>query len=104
MIRVNISSQKKGMSPKDEWQGMGVIDTTYHTTMKEAKDYLKAKYGKHKREPIYLDTKSRGTIQNGWCFSFRDWEFTSQGGRYYYIQQDWAAFDRVEAIDVTKEK
>jgi|ERR1044071_5005305 hypothetical protein len=97
MIQMHVSMTARTPHPSSEW-------TIYHEYSKQfpdmasARDYLSDEYYYcKKRKPIYQDTKSRGTVQCGWCYCFK----TREEGKVHY-EQHWVSFHDVSArvIDV----
>ena len=62
-------------------------------TEKEALDYLKENYQKHKKEKMFIDDKEGNAKQVGWIYSFKnkDWSHNSE----WWFQQDWVELRKV---------
>lgn len=86
-IRLEITRTAKGYRPTARWHRYD-FESRNFDTFAEAQTFLKERYGKAKRSPIYVDTKDGGAKQVGYVYGFRD----SDGAGYKYIAQDWIAF------------
>lgn len=88
MIWLKITRTGKGYSPKDEWQRFD-SENKYFRSLKEAKDYLKERYGNCKRVKMYCDPYNKHI---GYIYSFR-----ADDGRKF-IEQDWVEFREFQTI------
>lgn len=97
MLHVHLSYTARTPHPASAW-------TLYHeqtlrfNDMAAVKDFLRRQYLYcKKRVPCYQDTKSRGTIQTGWIYCYKDREDCKT-----YYRQDWVSVGNVEyaAVDV----
>lgn len=86
-------------------------NTARFDTVEDALAHIRAVYPNVKgRQPIYIDTKSRGTIQCGWIYSRREeqQDRSRANGRSTVYCRDWVSLMRVtsetdrtaESIDV----
>lgn len=96
MYSIKITSTAKGYAPKDEWSTFDV-SRHFFDTLDEAREFVRDRYAGKRGRPIYMDTKSRGTIQCGYIFSSReeDQDRSAADGVYRYMRQDWVSFERV---------
>lgn len=97
MIQVCITYTGKGYSPKDQWRTIN-HDIESFATIEEAKTFLKKRYGKCKRVPMYRDTKD-GTKQTGWVYCYRnaDWSHTPVEK---WLSQDWCELRECKTLNV----
>lgn len=100
-ILVEISQTARHMGRNQEWFRYGNATHRFDNAS-DALAWIAANYPNAKsRKPIYVDTKSRGTIQTGWIYSGRD------DGNY---TQDWVSLSEVlsetertaQSVDVSK--
>lgn len=98
-VQLYIISTGKGYAPKSEWQGMNDETKTF-ANIKEAQAYLKERYGKAKRAPMYVDVNGKSK-QIGWVIGFRnaDW---SHHPVDKWIQRDWVEVRCVGLMAVGK--
>ena len=96
MYSVKITCTAKGYSPKDEWR---TFDHSRHffDTLDEAREFVRDRYGNKRGAPIYMDTKSRGTVRCGTVYGSRemDGDRSARDGWYRYMRRDWVSFERV---------
>jgi len=98
MIQLKITMTGKGFSPKDKWS---VFDgqTKEFNNMIDAKKWLKEKYGKSKRSPIFVDTVLGKTKQVGYVYGFRNADM-SHVPVEKWLQQDWVHFYLVNDLEI----
>lgn len=98
MIQLNITMTGKGYAKGSRWQQMHHERLDF-SDMAEARKYLRDRYGKCKRVPMYADKKSGETIKIGYVYGFRN----SDVSHYpvdKWIQQDWVEFLEVKSIQL----
>lgn len=70
-LLLEITKTKRFFGRNQEWFKYDVKHERFDT-IKDARAWMRETYGNGKRQPIYVDTKSRGTFQTGWIFSSKD--------------------------------
>lgn len=97
MIELHITATMKSYSPRAQWQRYE-SETHRFAGMKAARDYLRTRYGKAKRTPMYRDMTT-GTKQTGYVIGFRaaDW---SHYPVVKWLQQDWIEFRESTPVEV----
>lgn len=85
-ILVEVTQTARAMGRNQEWCRYNNA-THRFTNEDDALNWIDANYSnKRGRKPIFVDTKSRGTIQSGWIYSGKD------NGNY---TQDWVTLSEV---------
>lgn len=89
MVRLEITKTGKSYSPRSHWT---VYDKEAHDfeTLADAKAWVRENIPKGKRSPIYVDTKSRGTIKTGYVIGFRVNDFRDR-----HLEQWWLSFAEI---------
>lgn len=106
MIELHISYTLRSPHPSSEWT-MVHEESKQFADMAEAKKFLKYRYGHgKKRVPVYVDTKSRGTIQCGWIYCYKGERDISHGDMRTIYQRDWVHVYEVEyrSVNVSKKE
>lgn len=87
----------KGIREKADYSVFNNERETF-LTLEEAKNHLKEKYGKTRRQKMYRDTKEGKSYQSGWIYSFRnkDWSHDSEE----WLQKDWVEIREIESNNI----
>lgn len=94
-IIVQIDKTSRPAGRGGQWARYG-SELAHFNTVREALAWIKGQYDGRtrpvgpRRVPVYVDTKSRGTIQTGWIYSGKEGD--SDGTTYL---QDWVSLNRV---------
>lgn len=94
MIRIVITKTWKSYSPRAEWESYD-RESHFFDTIAEAKTWIRENVPTGKRHAVYQDTKSRGTIRNGWIVGFRVNDYDHYGKKVKHLEQWWIVFERV---------
>lgn len=88
--------------------------THHFDSIAEARAWIKEQYPQKPVSAVYVDTKSRGTVQTGWIFGRKERGCTQSDWRTVYYLRDWVSIARVtkearegkqgecESVDVRK--
>lgn len=96
-IKVMIDMQYKPLGPKKEWIRYETENHIFNT-VKDAKKFIKDKYGKSKKVKMYRDSKlEKKPAHIGWIYSFKNWTY-EDGKKFHFTEQHW-----VKITDVTEE-
>jgi hypothetical protein len=96
-IQLHITPTGKGYHPDSDWQHLSERPEIVEVEdVKAAQAYIRDRYGKAKRQPMYRDTAS-GTVKCGYVVGFRnaDW---SHSPVEHWLQQDWIELREVQPI------
>lgn len=106
MVVVHISYTQRTPHPSSAWTRVHETHRTF-PDLDTAKAAIKDQYWHvKKRLPVYLDTKSRGTIQTGYIYCYKDTYEDRHTPKHTIYNQDWVTYTQVDgyAIDVTKKE
>lgn len=95
MIQLKITMTGKNKS-RDEYSMIDVERENF-SDLPAAKKYLKDRYGKCIRKPIYRDT-IKGAAKCGYVFCFRNADL-SHSPVERWLQQDWVEFLQVTPLE-----
>ncbi len=85
-ILMQVTMTGKGCHPDDKWAMYHYYEKRFDV-MQDARNYLKDEYYYCKtRKPMYVDTRSRGTIQCGWIYCMK----VKEEGKTHY-EQHWVS-------------
>lgn len=97
MIEVRITPTAKGYSPRDSWHHLTTRDDVYHFDSKlEALAFIRERYGKAKRAPMYQDRADGTPAKIGWVIGYRNSDYSHYPVEHW-LQQDW-----VSVLEVTR--
>jgi hypothetical protein len=98
MIILRITHTIKDFNPRAQWFQSGNTEERF-TDMKQANEWINEIYGKHKKQPMYIDTKEGKTKKIGFIIGFKDEEY--EGGKWIkFLRQDWIEFSQCELIEL----
>ena len=99
MIELHITYTGKSYSPKDSWRILNVDREVAFNNIDEVKNFLRNRYGKCKRVPMYRDGNDGKAIQTGWIFGYRnaDW---SHYPVQKWLSQDWCEVRESKPLNV----
>lgn len=103
MIHVRFSYTQRTPHHSSAWTEVHEDCRTY-PDMEAALAAVKEQYWHVKtRKPVYQDTVSRGTIQTGWIYCYKDTYQDRHTPLHTIYNQDWVTFYEADyrAIDVT---
>lgn len=103
MIALHISYTLRSPHPSSAWT-MVDEERKQFPDMAAATAFLKRQYSHvKKRQPVYIETQSRGTIQCGWIYCYKGERDIGHGDRRTIYQQDWVHVSEVHSrsVDVT---
>lgn len=92
-VEIEVVKTCKGYSPKDRWQRYD-REVQCFLTLAEAQKWIKNRYGKSKRSPMYVDDKDGKPIRVGWVIGFRSPACCP--GDNPKLNQDWVSIEYVE--------
>lgn len=98
MIELLITPTGKSYSPRAEWQHMSERpERRVFETKQEARAWLKERYGRAKRVPMYRDQKEGAPVIVGYVIGYRnaDW---SHAPVQHWLQQDWIEFRETQPV------
>jgi hypothetical protein len=101
MFQLSIQATAKGYAAKDHWRHIADTEYVCFSTFEEVKQYLRTRYAKSKRVPMYVDQKDGQTQQVGWVFGFRAVDF-SHAPIERWIQQDWVHVYEIKDVPVQR--
>ena len=90
MIELRIITETKGYKNTDEWLNRCTQNFQF-STLKESKEFLKDRYGKSSRQPMYR-TVAGHDKKVGYVYKFKTQEDYRDGTTYKCIQHDWVDF------------
>jgi hypothetical protein len=96
MIELQITMTGKGYGKKDEWRSFNQQKKRF-ATLEEAHIWIKETYGKAKRVPMYVDTKTGVARKVGYVIGFRNADLSHYPVEKW-IQQDWIEFMEVKNL------
>jgi hypothetical protein len=99
MYQIRIQETAKGFSPNDFWTKLSVPEHHSFSDLKEVKEYLKKKYGKCKRVPMYYDDKDGKPIKCGYIYGFRNADL-SHYPVVKWLQQDWVSINEIKPVNL----
>jgi hypothetical protein len=106
MVIVRISYTMRSPHPSSKWTQVH-DETQYHADMATARAALKDQFCHvRKRLPVYQDTVSRGTVQCGWIYCYKDKQWWKDSRWHTAYHQDWVTFLYADyrVVDVTKKE
>ena len=94
MVRLEIAKTWKSYSPRAVWSR---YENEAHNfeTMADAKAWVKENVPPGRRAPMYVDTRSRGTIKCGYIVGFRVNDYDAHGNRVKHLEQWWISFSEI---------
>ena len=101
MIQLTITATCKGYHPSSQWS---IFDTRKKTfpSIQTAKDWLKDEYGNCRRYKMFQDVGDE-MVQTGYIYGYRNSDISYLPVEKW-LQQDWIEFQRVESVDLGKER
>ena len=80
-----------------------IFDSHQHefTTYDECLDWIKERYGSHKKRPVFCDTRDGKTEQVGWIYSFRNCDY-SHSPLEKWNQRDWVEVNHITRVSIVK--
>lgn len=99
MIELQIVETGKGYSSKERYKSFNEFSKCFQN-MTSADDYLKERYGKCKKQKMYVDTKEGQNKHVGYIFCFKNSDI-SHFPVDKWLQQDWVSFYKCEEIVLT---
>jgi hypothetical protein len=106
MIQLKITLTGKSFKKNDKYETFAT-ETINFLSLRDAKDFLKAKYGNVKRVPMYRDiTGAKPTKEKpNWCskvgyiYCFRNADY-SHSPIEVWLQQDWVEFYELQPMEL----
>jgi hypothetical protein len=96
MIEMRITPTAKGYAPGAEWHHISERDEVkLFDSKREALAYIRERYGKAKRSPMYRDQTDGPPVKIGWVIGFRNSD-CSHYPEKKWLQQDWVQLMEVE--------
>ena len=99
MFELHITETGKSFSPKARYSIFNDDRKAGFSDMNAVYAYLRERYGKAKRQPMYVDLKTGGTLKCGWVIGFRNSDI-SHAPVQHWLQQDWIHISKVETVDL----
>lgn len=99
MFELHITETGKSFSPKARYSVFNEKRRNGFSDMREVYQYLRERYGKSKRMPMYIDRKSGPTIKCGWVIGFRNSDI-SHVPVQHWLQQDWIELRKIETVSL----
>ena len=96
MIKLNITMTGKSYDPKDTWR-IFADETHTFEDVRTAREFLRDRYGKSKRQPMYQDTKDGKTHKVGYIYGFRNADHSHYPVERW-LQQDWVNFSEEKPV------
>lgn len=97
-IQAHVTLTGKGYAPTAEWRVLGDETHTF-PSMEEARAWLRTRYGKAKRAPMFRDRKDGTSVRCGYVIGYRDSD-VSHFPVEHWLAQDWVEFRTSEPIDL----
>lgn len=99
MVQITIEATGKGYHPSSRWTFLSSRpETVTVESMAEARRYLRDRYGKAKRMPMYVDADGQ-TKRVGYVIGYRNADY-SHSPVNHWLQQDWISFQEVTDISL----
>jgi hypothetical protein len=98
MIQIEIVPTARNSS-KENWTRMSDTERKNFEDLKTCKAYLKNRYGKCKRYPVFIDKENSEALKYGYVFSFRNADY-SHAPIQKWFQQDWVTFFELKPLAV----
>jgi len=101
-FEVHITMTSKSIGSKGQYQVSGQ-EKKHFRTMDEVNKFLKDRYGKSKRSPMYIDKKAGGSEKVGYVYRFIDADYSHAPVEKWY-QQDWVSITELTPRSPFKKK
>lgn len=95
MIEILVTPTGKGYNPRDSWTHLAMrAERCTVEDMDAARKWLRERYGKCKRVPMYRDRDNAPPLKVGYIFGYRNADY-SHSPVQHWLQQDWVELREV---------
>jgi len=100
-IKLSITETSKDIGSKEDYRTFNKSTETF-STIDETNEWLKERYGGHKKDKMFVDDEKGNSHHTGFIFGFRNQDISHNSK--WWLQQDWVEIREVTETPMDMEK